>query len=244
MALPKIDVPTYELTLPSEDKVVQYRPFLVKEEKLLMIAMESGEDKQIQQAVLDLVNSCTFGKLKPGSMPIFDIEYLFLNIRAKSIGELANFKVFCPKDKVTLIPVEIDLTKVEVQVDDNHTNTVVLDEKRQLGLVLNYPTMNTIPMGVSEKHNAEQIFKTIVACIDHIYEGEQVHKAKDSTKAELEEFFNSLNTEQFAKIRKFFDEMPKLRHEVQVENPKTKEKSTVIFSGLADFFVSASPTKT
>jgi len=244
MALPKIDVPTYELTLPSEDKVVQYRPFLVKEEKLLMIAMESGEDKQIQQAVLDLVNSCTFGKLKPGSMPIFDIEYLFLNIRAKSIGELASFKVFCPKDKVTLIPVEIDLTKVEVQVDDNHTNKVVLDEKRQLGLVLNYPTMNTIPMGVSEKHNAEQIFKTIVACIDHIYEGEQVHKAKDSTRAELEEFFNSLNTEQFGKIRKFFDEMPKLRHEVKVENPKTKEKSTVTFSGLADFFVSASPTKT
>ena len=142
MALPKIDVPTYELTLPSEDKVVQYRPFLVKEEKLLMIAMESGEDKQVQQAVLDLVNSCTFGKLKPASMPIFDIEYLFLNIRAKSIGEIAKFQVFCPEDKVTLIPVEIDLTKVEVQVDDNHTNNVVLDEKRQLGLSLNYPNIS------------------------------------------------------------------------------------------------------
>ncbi len=177
-------------------------------------------------------------------MPIFDIEYLFLNIRAKSIGEIAKFQVFCPDDKVTLIDVEIDLTKVEIQVDDNHTNNVVLDEKRNLGLVLNYPSMNTIPMGVSAKHNAEQIFKTIVSCIDHIYEGEQVHKAKDSTKAELEEFFNSLNTDQFAKIRKFFDEMPKLRHEVEVENPKTKVKSMVTFSGLADFFVSASPTKT
>ena len=244
MALPKIDVPTYELTLPSEDKVVQYRPFLVKEEKLLMIAMESKEDKQIQQAVIDLVNSCTFGKLKPNSMPIFDIEYLFLNIRAKSIGEIAKFQVFCPEDKVTLIPVEIDLTKVEVQVDDNHTNNVLLDEQRQLGLVLNYPTMSSVPMGVGDKFSTEQIFKTIISCIDYIYEGEKVHKAKDSSRAELEEFFNSLNTDQFAKIRKFFDEMPKLRHEVEVENPKTKVKSTVTFSGLADFFVSASPTAT
>ena len=128
---------------------------------------------------------------------------MFLNIRAKSIGEIAKFRVFCPEDKVTLIPVEIDLTKVEVQVDDNHTNNVLLDEKRQLGLVLNYPTMQSVPMGVGEKFSAEQIFSTIISCIDYIYEGEQIHKAKDSSKAELEDFFNSLNTDQFQKSESF-----------------------------------------
>ena len=118
MALPKIEVPTYELTLPSEDKQVKYRPFLVKEEKILMMALEEANDTQMKNAVIDLVNSCTFGTVSAKDMPLFDLEYLFLNIRAKSIGEVAEFRVFCPKDKVTLIPVEIDLTKVEVQVDD------------------------------------------------------------------------------------------------------------------------------
>ena len=244
MALPKIEVPTYKLTLPSEDTVVEFRPFLVKEEKILMLAMEEKNDAQMKSAVRDLINSCTFGKLEVTKLPLFDIEYLFLNIRAKSVGEIASFKVFCPEDKVTLIPVDVDLTKVEVQVDDEHTNKIVLDEERNLGISMNYPNIETIPLGVDEDMNTEAIFKTIVECIDYIYEGEQVHKAKDQTKAELIDFFNNLNTNQFKKIRKFFDTMPKLRHEVKVINPKTKKESVVTLQGLSDFFVSASPTTT
>lgn len=244
MALPKIEVPTYKLTLPSEDTVVEFRPFLVKEEKILMMAMEEKNDAQMKSAVRDLINSCTFGKLEVTKLPLFDIEYLFLNIRAKSVGEIASFKVFCPEDKVTLIPVDVDLTKVEVQVDDEHTNKIVLDEERNLGISMNYPNIETIPLGVDEDMNTEAIFKTIVECIDYIYEGEQVHKAKDSTKAELIDFFNNLNTNQFKLIRKFFDTMPKLRHEVKVINPKTKKESVVTLQGLSDFFVSASPTTT
>ncbi len=244
MALPKIEVPTYKLTLPSEDTVVEFRPFLVKEEKILMLAMEEKNDAQMKSAVRDLINSCTFGKLEVTKLPLFDIEYLFLNIRAKSVGEIASFKVFCPEDKVTLIPVDVDLTKVEVQVDDEHTNKIVLDEERNLGISMNYPNIDTIPLGVDEDMNTEAIFKTIVECIDYIYEGEQVHKAKDQTKAELIDFFNNLNTNQFKKIRKFFDTMPKLRHEIKVINPKTKKESVVTLQGLSDFFVSASPTTT
>ena len=242
MALPKIEVPTYELTLPSVDQQVKYRPFLVKEEKLLMMALETGEDEAMKNATIDLVNACTMGKLKAEDLPIFDIEYLFLNIRAKSVGEVGKFQVICPEDKITLIPVEIDLTTVEVQVDDKHTNNVVLDESRKLGIVMKYPTLKLVPMGIDKEMNADKIFDLMVSCIDHIYEGDKIYPAKDSTKAELVEFFNNLNTDQFALIRKFFDEMPRLRHTLKVVNPKTKKESEVTFTGLQDFFVSASPT--
>ena len=242
MALPKIEVPTYELTLPSVDQQVKYRPFLVKEEKLLMMALETGEDEAMKNATIDLVNACTMGKLKAEDLPIFDIEYLFLNIRAKSVGEVGKFQVICPEDKITLIPVEIDLTTVEVQVDDKHTNNVVLDESRKLGIVMKYPTLKLVPMGIDKEMNADKIFDLMVSCIDHIYEGDKIYPAKDSTKAELVEFFNNLNTDQFALIRKFFDEMPRLRHTLKVVNPKTKKESEVTFTGLQAFFVSASPT--
>ena len=187
--LPKIATPKYDMIVPSTGKSITYRPYVVKEEKILMLAMEEKNDAQMKAAVRDLINSCTFGKLEVTKLPLFDIEYLFLNIRAKSVGEIASFKVFCPEDKVTLIPVDVDLTKVEVQVDDEHTNKIVLDEERNLGISMNYPNIDTIPLGVDEDMNTEAIFKTIVECIDYIYEGEQVHKAKDSTKAELIDFF-------------------------------------------------------
>ena len=162
-------------------------------------------------------------KLKAEDLPIFDIEYLFLNIRAKSVGEVGKFQVICPEDKITLIPVEIDLTTVEVQVDDKHTNNVVLDESRKLGIVMKYPTLKLVPMGIDKEMNADKIFDLMVSYIDHIYEGDKIYPAKDSTKAELVEFFNNLNTDQFALIRKFFDEMPRLRHTLKVVNPKTKK---------------------
>tara|TARA_R100000353_G_scaffold94796_1_gene69442 strand:- start:62 stop:796 length:735 start_codon:yes stop_codon:yes gene_type:complete len=242
MALPKIDIPTYELTLPSVDQQVKYRPFLVKEEKLLMMALESGEDADMKNATIDLVNSCTFGKIKAEELPLFDIEYLFLNIRAKSVGEVAKFQVICPDDKLTLVPVDIDLTEVNVQVDDKHNNNILLDESRNLGIVMRYPTLKLVPMGIDKNMNADKIFNLMVSCIDHIYEGDKVYPAKDSSKSELVEFFNNLNSAQFQLIKTFFDEMPKLRHTIKVTNPKTKKESEITFSGLQDFFVSASPT--
>ena len=242
MALPKIDIPTYELTLPSVDQQVKYRPFLVKEEKLLMMALESGEDADMKNATIDLVNSCTFGKLKADELPLFDVEYLFLNIRAKSVGEVAKFQVICPDDKITLVPVDIDLTEVNVQVDDKHNNNILLDESRNLGIVMRYPTLKLVPMGIDKNMNADKIFNLMVSCIDHIYEGDKVYPAKDSSKSELVEFFNNLNSAQFQLIKTFFDEMPKLRHTIKVTNPKTKKESEITFSGLQDFFVSASPT--
>ena len=242
MALPKIDIPTYELTLPSVDQQVKYRPFLVKEEKLLMMALESGEDADMKNATIDLVNSCTFGKIKAEELPLFDIEYLFLNIRAKSVGEVAKFQVICPDDKITLVPVDIDLTEVNVQVDDKHNNNILLDESRNLGIVMRYPTLKLVPMGIDKNMNADKIFNLMVSCIDHIYEGDKVYPAKDSSKSELVEFFNNLNSAQFQLIKTFFDEMPRLRHTIKVTNPKTKKESEITFSGLQDFFVSASPT--
>ena len=242
MALPKIDIPTYELTLPSVDQQVKYRPFLVKEEKLLMMALESGEDADMKNATIDLVNSCTFGKIKAEELPLFDIEYLFLNIRAKSVGEVVKFQVICPDDKITLVPVDIDLTEVNVQVDDKHNNNILLDESRNLGIVMRYPTLKLVPMGIDKNMNADKIFNLMVSCIDHIYEGDKVYPAKDSSKSELVEFFNNLNSAQFQLIKTFFDEMPKLRHTIKVTNPKTKKESEITFSGLQDFFVSASPT--
>ena len=242
MALPKIDIPTYELTLPSVDQQVKYRPFLVKEEKLLMMALESGEDADMKNATIDLVNSCTFGKIKAEELPLFDIEYLFLNIRAKSVGEVAKFQVICPDDKLTLVPVDIDLTEVNVQVDDKHNNNILLDESRNLGIVMRYPTLKLVPMGIDKNMNADKIFNLMISCIDHIYEGDKVYPAKDSSRSELADFFNNLNSAQFQLIKTFFDEMPRLRHTIKVTNPKTKKESEITFSGLQDFFVSASPT--
>ena len=242
MALPKLNTPTHKLVLPSTGDEITFRPFLVKEQKLLLMAQQNDNDKEVVDNVIKIINNCT--GLDTTNLPVFDVEYLFLNIRAKSVGEIASFKVFCPEDKVTLIPVEVDLTKVEVQVDDEHTNKIVLDETRNLGISMNYPNIDTIPLGVDNSMNTDSIFKTIVDCIDYIYEGEEVHKAKDSTKAELIDFFNNLNTQQFELIRKFFDTMPKLRHELKVVNPKTKKESVVTLQGLSDFFVSASPTTT
>ena len=243
MPLPSIATPTYEIILPSSNRKIKFRPFLVKEEKILILAMESQDTKQIASAVKNVLTHCILTKgIKVDKLSTFDIEYLFLNIRAKSVGEVGKFQVICPEDKITLIPVEIDLTKVEVQVDDKHTNNVVLDESRKLGIVMKYPTLKLVPMGIDKEMNADKIFDLMVSCIDHIYEGDKIYPAKDSTKDELVEFFNNLNTDQFALIRKFFDEMPRLRHTLKVVNPKTKKESEVTFTGLQDFFVSASPT--
>ena len=242
MALPKIETPTYELTLPSQDIKVKYRPFLVKEEKILLMALESQKSDEIFQATKQIVSSCTFNALKVEELPTFDLEYIFLQIRAKSVGETTKFKVLCPDDKKTYADVEVDLTKVNVEVDDNHTNKLVVDEKRNLGVVLKYPTMNVLKSGTMENPTTEQIFDVLTECVDHIYEGDKIYPAKDSTPQEIKEFFEGLSQDSFVKIKSFFDTMPRLRHEVEVTNPVTNVKSKVVLSGLNDFFESASPT--
>ena len=241
MALPKIETPTYELTLPSQDIKVKYRPFLVKEEKILLMALESQKSDEIFQATKQIVSSCTFDALKVEELPTFDLEYIFLQIRAKSVGETTKFKVLCPDDKKTYADVEVDLTKVNVEVDDKHTNKLIVDEKRNLGVVLKYPTMNVLKSGTMENPTTEQIFDVLTECVDHIYEGDKIYPAKDSTPQEIKEFFEDLSQDSFVKIKNFFDTMPRLRHEVEVTNPVTNVKSKVVLSGLNDFFESASP---
>jgi len=237
MALPIIEVPRYELTLPSSDVQVQFRPFVVKEEKILLMAMETKDNNEIVTATKDILKACTYEKLDIESLPMFDIEYLLLQIRSKSVGEVANFKVICPDDKQTATDVELNLSTVQVQVDDDHSNKVVIDEERKLGLVLNYPSLGITKAGFDvNKENVETMFNVVASCIDHIYEGDKTYPAKDSTKKELVEFLEGLSQQAFLKIKKFFDTMPQLRHEVEVTNPKTGIKSTVTFKGLQDFF--------
>ena len=237
MALPTIETPRYELTLPSQDIKVQYRPFLVKEEKVLLMAMESKDNNQIINATKDIIKTCTFDKLEIDKLPMFDIEYLLLQIRGKSVGEIANFKVICPDDKITAGDVEINLSEVNVQVDDEHNNKIVIDETRDLGLVLNYPSLGITKAGFDvNSTDVDTMFGVVAGCIDHIFEGEKTFPAKDSTQKELKEFLEGLPQAAFLKIKKFFDTMPQLRHEVEVTNPKTGVKSKVTFKGLQDFF--------
>lgn len=237
MALPSVEVPRYELTLPSQDTKVQFRPFVVKEEKILLMAMESKDNNEIITATKEIINACTFEQLDVDKLPMFDVEYLLLQIRAKSVGEISKFKVICPDDKQTATDVEVDLSKIEVQVDDEHTNKIVVDEKRNLGLVLNYPSLEITKAGFDvNKTDVDTMFNVITSCIDHIFEGEKTYPAKDSTREELKSFLEELPQSTFLNIRKFFDTMPQLRHEVEVNNPKTNVKSKVIFKGLQDFF--------
>ena len=242
MALPKIDTPTYELTLPSQDVKVKFRPFLVKEEKILLMALESQNNDEIYQATKQIIESCTFNNLKTDELPTFDLEYIFLQIRAKSIGEISKFKVLCPDDKKTYADVEVDLSKINVEVDDKHTNKIIVDENRNLSLVLKYPTMNVLKSGTMENATIEQIFEVLGDCVDHIFEGDKIYPSKDSTPQEIKEFFEGLSQESFNKIKLFFDTMPRLRQEIEVTNPVTNVKSKVVLSGLNDFFESASPT--
>jgi hypothetical protein len=243
MALPKIEVPTYELTLPSEDKKIKYRPFLVREEKILYIAMETGQNKEMINALKDVVGACTFDVLNVDRLPIFDIEYLFLQIRAKSVSEITKFRAICPDDGKTYVETEVDLTKVEVQVDDEHTNRIILDTQRNLGLVLKYPTLKNYDVGRGlDNIEIDKVFNILIDCVDHIFEGDKIYPAKDTSKQELKDFIEGLPQDAFTKIKSFFDTMPKLKHEIEVTNPNTNVTSKIVLTGIADFFGYASPT--
>ena len=236
MALPKLITPTYELEIPSTDEKIKYRPFLVKEEKILMMAMESKATADITQAVKDIVMECTFNKVNISNMPMFDVEYIFLQIRSKSVGEISKLKLLCPDDKKTYANVDLNLTEVEVHVGDDHTNKIELD--KGMGMIMTYPTIDSFAESGIKDINASNMLDVISSCIIQIYEqdGKKTYDSKDQTKKELIEFIEQLNTKQFKDVQKFFETMPKLKHEITIKNPKTKVESKITLTGLNDFF--------
>ena len=236
MALPKLTTPTYELEVPSTDEKVQFRPFLVKEEKILLIAMESGKSGDIIEAVKQIVNQCTFDKLDLNNIPMFDVEYIFLQIRAKSVGEISKLRLLCPDDKKTQVNVEVDLNDVKVHVDEGHNNKIEIDDK--MGMIMTYPSIDSFSKSGVTTITAANMLDVIGTCILQIYEdgGEKVYEAKDQTKKELSDFIESLQSKHFKKVQEFFDTMPKLRHTIKVKNPKTKKESEITLQGLNDFF--------
>jgi len=238
MPLPKIATPTYELELPSTGASIKYRPFLVKEEKVLVIALESEDNKQITNAIKAVLKSCILSKgIKVESLPTFDIEYLFLNIRGKSVGEDLDVNIICPDDNKTQVPVTIALDEIEVQKDDNHTNKIKVDDS--IMMEMKYPSLDQFiknNFDFKEGNQMDQSFDLIASCIDKIYTEDEVWSTADCTKKEVKEFLESMNSSQFKDIEKFFETMPKLQHTIDVTNPKTKVKSKVVLEGLASFF--------
>ena len=238
MPLPKISTPIYELELPSTGKTIKYRPFLVKEEKVLVIALESEDTKQITNAIKAVLKSCILTKgIKVEDLPTFDIEYLFLNIRGKSVGEELDVTLICPDDEKTQVPVVINLDDIEIQKSEEHTNKVQLDDN--LMMELKYPSLDQFiksNFDFSDSGNQmDQSFALIASCIDKIYNEEEVWATADCTKKEVNEFLESMNSSQFKEIEKFFDTMPKLKHEIKVTNPNTGVESDVVLEGLASF---------
>ena len=238
MPLPKIATPTYELELPSTGQTVKYRPFLVKEEKLLVIALESEDNKQITNAIRTVIKGCIITKgVKVENLPTFDIEFLFLNIRGKSVGEELEVNVICPDDGETPVPVNINLDDIEVQKNDEHSKQIKLDDN--LMMELKYPSLDQFiknNFDFNEKNAMDQSFDLIATCIDKVYTEDEVWATSDCTKKEIKDFLESMNSSQFKDIEKFFETMPKLSHTVKVKNPVTDIESEVVLEGLASFF--------
>ena len=238
MPLPKVNTPTYELVLPSTGKKLKYRPFLVREEKILIMALESENVKQITEAVIEILESCILTKnFEINDLATFDLEYLFLNVRSKSVGETVEISVTCPDDNKTTVPMSIDLDAIKVKKDKKHKNTIKLDET--LSLKLKYPSVVQFienNFEASEKSEVSNTLDMIISCIDTIYTEEESWLASESTTKELEDFVDQLNTKQFKMIEDFFATMPKLTHSIKVKNPTTEVESTVVLEGLAAFF--------
>ncbi len=233
MALPKLNTMTYELELPSTGKTIKYRPFLVKEQKILMIAQESEDDKQIENAFAQIITDCTFGELDPYDMAMFDLEYVFLQLRSKSVGEKVKLKLICPDDNETEVEVEIDLKNVDVQMTEDHTNVVTLT--KDISMIMKYPSLSDMD-GFDPQGQILSLFEMIKRCILEIRDGETVHNKVDISNKELDKFIDSMSTENFEGLSNFFETMPKLRHVIKVTNPQTKKKSESTIEGLQSFF--------
>ena len=236
MSLPKLNTPEYKLNIPSTDEEITYRPFLVKEEKVLLVAQETGTDKAIYDAIRNIIKSCTLEDIEIERLPLFDMEYIFLNIRAKSVGEIAKLKVKCPDDGETEVEVEVDLSKVQVQMSDKHDARIQLTD--DIGVLLSYPNFASLTKSqdVKQGKETEALFEMITDCMYQIWEGEETHDAMDYSIKEKRSFLDSLNHQQFEKLQNFFETMPTLKKEIEVTNPKTKVTSTLTLQGLNSFF--------
>ena len=236
MTLPKLVTPEYSMVVPSTGEEIKYRPFLVKEEKILLMALETEDQNQINDAVLNIVSECTFGKISGADTPVFDMELAFVRIRGKSVGEKVTLNLLCPDDEKTRVPYELDLNDVDVHMTEDHTNIVELND--DISLVMNYPTVkDSYDTGSDDESQTVKIFDMLKRCIVEIHDGEEVHNVIDVSKKELTVFFESMTQPMFEKLQKFFESMPKLRHVVEVKNPKTKKKNEIMLEGLGDFFV-------
>ena len=234
MALPKLSNITYELELPSTGESIKYRPFLVKEQKTLMIAQESDDNKAIENAFASIISDCTFGELDAYNLPMFDVEYVFLQMRGRSVGEKIKLTVLCPDDEKTKVNVEIDLKDVNIQVKEEHTNIVQVTD--DVHIVMRYPTLKDMA-GYNNTGQIDSIFDMIRRCVHEIHDGETVHNRVDISNKELDEFVESMSAQNFESLSAFFETMPKLIHEIEVKNPKTKKKNKIPIEGLQSFFV-------
>jgi hypothetical protein len=238
MPLPTISTPTYELVLPSSNRKIKYRPFLVKEEKILILAMESQDTKQIARAVKDVISHCILSKgIKVEKLATFDIEYLFLNIRGKSVGEDIEVMVTCPDDNKTQVPMSINVDTIKVHIDEEHSKDIVLDDVYTLRM--KYPSLNEFiktNFDNVDDMKVDDTFDLIASCIDQVYSEEESWASEECTKKELTTFVESLNSGQFKKVERFFETMPKLSHTVKVINPNTEVESEIKLEGLQNFF--------
>ena len=239
MPLPKISAPTYELVLPSSGKKVKYRPFLVREEKVLIMALESEDTKQITGAIKDVLSSCILSRgIKIDKLSTFDIEYLFLNVRAKSVGESVEVNVTCPDDGKTQVQMQIDIDSIKIKRDPEHTNIIKLDD--DLSVQMNYPSLNQFIEANfdtnTDQSQVDESLEVIMTCIGQVYNQDEAWEASECTKKELRDFVESMNSKQFKQVENFFATMPKLTHNIKVTNPETKVESTVVLEGLASFF--------
>ncbi len=232
MALPRIDTPTYQTNLPSTGQSVQFRPFLVKEQKIIMMAQESNDENEMIHALSELVTACTFNKIDIVNSPTFDVEFLFLKIRSKSAGETANINVVCPDDEVTQVSTKINLDEIKVETQEGHHNIVNITDT--IKMVFKYPTLLDISKTGSIR-TSDGVFKLMNRCIHEIHYGDDVYNRVDISDKDIEEFIDQLTGEQFEKITQFFQTMPKLIHKITVTNPKTNVQSEVVLEGLQSF---------
>lgn len=232
MTLPKIVTPTYELEIPSSKEKITYRPFLVKEEKILLLAEESEKDSEMLLALKQIINNCTYEKVEVEKLPMFDLEYIFLQIRAKSVGEVVDLKLLCEDDGETYADVRVNLDEVDVEFTEGHSNSIQLTD--EVGIIMSYPQINM--MDLSSNSGTENVFGIIKNSINQITEGETVYERADFTEKDINEFLDSLTTEHFKLIQEFFETMPRLRHEVKFKNPKTKKQNKITLEGLNSFF--------
>ena len=235
MALPKLDAPTYTLEVPSTGEKIKFRPFLVKEQKVLMIAEESKDDNQIYNAMETLITSCTFGKVDVKAVNLFDVEYIFLQLRAKSVGEKVELNLLCPDDNKTRVPTEVDLTELDIDVGEGHTDKIPLTNN--ITMHMRYPTLDNIRTIEKKSGEVDSVFSILKSCIHEVHDGDTIYSRIDISDQDIDDFIDQFSTQQFEGVMKFFDTMPKVKMVVDVTNPNTKVKSQVVLEGMDSFLV-------